>query len=76
LPPKAIANLDRHFGGVGARDQVDDAQKIEEFLSHQPLAVPDNILLHHRNLRSRPSASRRPKAQIEDRWRDVIARPA
>lgn len=45
-----MADVDGHFGGVRAGDEVGGAEEIEEFGFGEPLAAADDFILHHGNV--------------------------
>ena len=39
--------MDRQLGGVGAGDEVDQADQVEEAVAVEPPAAGDDLVLHH-----------------------------
>ena len=43
----AEAEMDGHFGGVGAGDEVGGADEVEEFVAGEPAAAVDGFVVPH-----------------------------
>lgn len=66
LPTRnVIADLDSHLGRIGVGYEVDQRQKVEELFSSQPPASPDDLILHHRDMRRWPTEGCGPQTQKE-----------
>ena len=68
------ADVNRHFSGVGTRNEIGRAQKIEKLLARKPSASRDDFVFHHRNVRRRAAES--DCAQLEEKPRQLEQRRA
>jgi hypothetical protein len=55
--------VDRHFGGIGAGDQVDRAQQVQELLAGNPAPAPDYFILHYGDVRGGSAEGGRSQSQ-------------
>lgn len=63
-PPGApVPHVDGHFGGVGAGDEVGRADQVEELLIGEPLPPSNDLVAHHRDVRSRTAEGGGAQAQ-------------
>ena len=63
-PPALVPDVDGHLRGVRAGDEVGGAEQVEGPLSAHPAATPDDLVLHHGDVRGGPSE--RGRAQPEE----------
>jgi hypothetical protein len=42
-----MADVDGHFGGVGAGNEIRSAEEVEEFFVGKPFSAMDDFILHH-----------------------------
>ncbi len=63
----ALADMDHHFGGIGAGDQVGGAQQVQEFLFAEPAAAENHFVVQHGDVRGRAAEGRETQAQKEQR---------
>jgi hypothetical protein len=57
--------VDRHFGGVGARDEIGRAEQVEVLFFGEPLAATDNLVVEQRDVRGRPAERGQAEAKEE-----------
>jgi len=50
-----VADVDGHLRRVRTWNEIRRAEEIEELLPRHPLASPDDLVLHHRDVRRRPA---------------------
>lgn len=54
-----------HFRRVRTGNQIRCSQQVQEFGVGHPLPAPDHLILHHRDMRRRPSKRNRAQLQKE-----------
>ena len=69
-PPEAgaqEAEVDCQLRRVGAGDEVDQGDQVEEPLAADPPAPPDDLVLHQRDMRRRPAEGGEAEASEHER---------
>src|SRR4030095_489805 len=69
-PPAPDVN--GHLGRIRAGDQIRRAEQVEKLVARKPAASPDDLILHHRDVRRR--APERDHAQLEKEERKLFER--
>ena len=64
---RSMADVDRQLGRVRPGDEVRRAEQVEELLVRQPLAAPDDLVLHHRDVRGGAAEGGRAQPEEEQR---------
>jgi hypothetical protein len=67
-----VPDVDRQLGRVRARDQVRRAEQVEEVLARHPLSPSHDLVLHHRDVRRRPTE--RDEAELAEQARELAQR--
>jgi hypothetical protein len=60
-----VAEVDRHLGGVRARDQVRHPEQVEEALVGHPATAAHDLVAHERDVRRRPAERDQPELEEE-----------
>src|SRR5215469_12162540 len=62
-PGTLVTDVNGEFARAGARNQIAGAEQIEEFFAREPLASPDEFVLHDGNVRSGTTEGREPQTK-------------
>ena len=57
------ADVDRHLGRVGTRDEIGGADEVEELVARHPLPTTHHFIFHHREVRRGTAKGRAAEAK-------------